>query len=197
MSSEQVSPSGTETELASGETAPSKEDKVAYSTYQKVLAEKKSRDQQLEQALAKLKDLEHKELEAKGKDKELIEALRKEVQTERESKIKVAHSFATKAIREQVLAAGKEHGCADPEWLFDKVNKGALQVNEETFEVNAEDLKREIEAIMKVKPQLFNKQGPRVNDLPLTSKGPVVTPEKKKMSIEEMARELAKLNNKQ
>lgn len=178
---------------ASGE--PSKEDKVAYATYQKVLGEKKRKDQELEQALNKLKEFEQKDLEAKGKDKELIEALRKEKAITEEKLMKTVQTFANKSVSQQIANEAIKHGCVDTDLLMKAIDSKAMQFDEETFSVNPEDLKREVEKVMKAKPFLFNKSGPKVHDMPLTSQGPGMVAEKKKLTIDEMAKIAASLGN--
>lgn len=151
---------------------PKTDSSIKYETYQKVLAEKK-REQQEKQILAeKLKSYEQKELEAQGKHQELLESLRNEVKAKDEKLSQVIQSVALKSIESQIVVEAQKYGCLDTDALIKLIDRKKLEVDQETFTVNQDDLTREMEKIVKERDWLFKKAGPKINDLVPSANAP-------------------------
>ena len=160
-------------------------DSVQYSSYQKVLGEKKKMQAEKDDLLNKLKDFEQRDLELKGKDKELIDTLRKESKEKEEKLSSVVQKFAMKQIESQLSAEAAKHGCVDPDALSKFIDVKSLEFDPENFAVNKDDLKREMEKVVKDKPYLFKKPAPKINDLPLTNN----RAENKPVSVYDLSKE--------
>jgi hypothetical protein len=150
-----------------------KKDSVQYETYQKVLAEKKRMQQDREEIAAKLKKFEDKELEAQGKHQELLESLRKDNKDKEDKLSKVVQTFAMKTVESQIIAEAQKHGCLDNEALLKLIDINALEVDMDKMQVNADDLNREMEKVIKARNYLFKKNGPKFNDVTPGNNAPI------------------------
>jgi len=137
-----------------------KEDKVSYDTYRKVLAEKKNTSQKLQEYEQKLKALEEEKLTREGKKDELLETYRQRAE-ETEKKLKEkeqawAYSRITSAFKD----AAYKKGCRAPEKLWkllsdEQVN--SLEVDD-SFNVSDSSLERLLEDSKKENDFLFDRK---------------------------------------
>lgn len=172
MSEKTQATSGAES-VASGaenqEQIPSKTDKVAYETYQKVLAEKKARDKAVDDLAAKLKEYEQKDLEAKGKTTELVDSLRTQVKEKEEKLGKAVQAFARKALEAELAKEAQKYGVSDLELLLKVGDLSTIEVNPEDWSINQDDTKRFFETAMTKHPVLFKKQAKSPVDMALVN----------------------------
>lgn len=150
--------SGQTTDTGSADqTIETAKDKVAYETYSKILGEKKRVAEENTRLKAEMDKLRHKELELSGKDKELVEALRKQLQDEQDSRKKERGAFAYTTLAAQLESAARGMGCVHPDLVMKTVDLSEVQVNED-FTVNQDDLKRVLETTQTKYPELFKKK---------------------------------------
>lgn len=170
-------------------------DSVAYDTYRKVLGEKKKRDEQLNQMAEKLKTLEQKEMEAKGEQQKLIEALRKELQ-EKDTKLKHVHqSFAWNNLESQLKTYAAKEGCRKPDALvklMDAVDFEGIEVSD-NYQVNGEDLTRVVSKYKGEYPELFSKPTPEIADASPNTKVKREKQDWRKLPLAEKKKMLAKM----
>lgn len=185
-----------QTESVSDETVESTEtqkakDQVSYDTYKKVLAEAKKAKAVKAELEAELQKVKQAELEVKGQDKQLIESLRKQLADRENQERKMKEHYAFNSFKNSVSALGAKHGCIDNEVLLKSVDINSIEMNDD-FTFNEADLEREIAAVASKKSYLFQKKVPTAKDgVPSMPKK-----ETKKLSIDEMAKALASMNNK-
>lgn len=175
-----------------------KKDTVAYDTYRKVLGEKKKRDEQLQEMAERLKSLEQKEMEAKGEQQKLIEALRRDL-SEKDQKLKQVHqSFAWNNLESQLKTFAAKEGCRKPDALvklMDAVDFEGIEVDDK-YHVNGEDLTRVVGKYKSEYPELFKQGTPKVDDMTPSNK--VQKNEKadwRKLPLADKKKMLAKLLN--
>jgi hypothetical protein len=168
----------------------SAKDQVSYETYKKVLAEAKKAKAAKAEYEAELQKLKQVELEQKGQDKQLIESLRKQLADKDMSERKMKEHYAFNSFKNSVAALGAKHGCVDNEILLKSVDINSIEMNDD-FTFNEADLEREIAQLASKKSYLFQKKVPKVAD----AKPVMPKAENKKMSIDDMAKALAMLNN--
>lgn len=191
MEEKSQDPVGTEeTQTASGEPQKSQEDKVAYESYRKLLNEKKSRDQRLQEMEQKLKSYEESELERKGEFEKLLSQLKEEnsklKSTLQEKDRKYIMNKVHSAIKEKAVAAG----CKAPDKLLrllddDKVNGLEVDDNYNVVESSVEYL---INEAKKENDFLFKRSNANVQDGNPVSEPVVKTPESdlSKLSMEQL-----------
>lgn len=140
-----------------------KEDKVSYDTYRKTLSEAKSAKEKTKALEAELEKLRQAELEAKGKDKELAESLRKQLEQEKAEKNKIKQDFAFQIYTKAVKAELSKAGALDEDLLINAIDINAVGINDD-FTFNEDDIKREVANLAAKKPKLFQKKAPSVKD---------------------------------
>lgn len=183
---------------AGGEQSIQQEkEKVSYDTYRKTVDAEKKAKAKADELARKLKEYEEKELQAQGKNQELIDYLRTQVK-EKETKLHgVVSDFAYTAVSSKIREEALKQGCLDVDLLIkaggDEFGKIEVDV-EKGFSVNESDLKAFFESTMKKHPTLFKKAGPKINDTAPSSVA-FDASRKTKKTIDEMAIELANLNN--
>lgn len=132
----------------------------------KLLGEKKKVAAEAEELRKKLAEIETEKLQAQGKDKELIEALKKQVAESQTSLKKTQSQYAQNVIFASIKAEAVKQGCIDTDLLMEVAKKrlDTLTVDETTFEVSQEDLTRMVSTIATEKSILFKKAIPGVKD---------------------------------
>jgi len=172
-------------------------DQVAYDTYRKVLGEKKKRDEQLQQMAEKLKTLEQKEMEAKGEQQKLIEALRRDL-SEKDHKLKEVHqNFAWNNLESQLKTYAASHGCKKPDALvklMDAADFEGIEVND-MYQVNGDDLARVVNKYKNDYPEFFGRSTPRVEDGTPSNKVERTKSDWKKLPLADKKKMLAKMLN--
>ena len=132
------------------------EDKVAFTTYSKVLSEKKKKDAEVTELKAQLDAISQKELESQGKFKEMNDQLKKQV-AEKDSKLKnMFQEFGTKTLKGSFQAEAKTAGCVDPDALYKLVDLSTVEISDD-FSFNSDQLKTLITESQKSRPYLFKK----------------------------------------
>jgi len=144
-------------------------DTVKYESYRKVLGEKKRLASEYGEMKAELETLKQADLEAKGKQSELIDQLRKQ-NKELQDKFEKTHlSFGEKVLKSQVSAGAKAKGCVDTDALTQLADFSTVEIRDD-YTVSDDDLSGVLEAAEKKYPYLFKKQAPTVTDGPLSNK---------------------------
>jgi hypothetical protein len=182
------------------ESVEPQKDMVAYDTYRKVLGEKKKRDEQLNEMADRLKSLEQKELEAKGEQQKLIEALRKDL-SEKDQKLKQVHqNFAWNNLESQLKTFAASNGCKKPDALvrlMDAQDFEGIEVNDQ-YQVNSDDLARVVNKYKADYPEFFGRSTPKIDDLSPEAKPKKDKPNDwRKLPVNEKAKLLAKLTQNQ
>jgi hypothetical protein len=163
-----------------------------------VLGEKKKRDEQLMSMAEKLKSLEQKEMEAKGEQQKLIEALRKDL-AEKDQKLKEVHqSFAWNNLESQLKTFAAREGCRKPDALvklMDAMDFEGIEVDD-GYRVNSDDLTRVVGKYKGEYPELFAKAAPKVDDVsPSTGDHKKQKPDWRKLPLDKKKELLSKLMN--
>lgn len=156
------SSSGTD-ESQSQSNAEVSQDKVDYGTFKKVLGEKKKTQEELKAMKEKLTKLEQADLESKGKQSELIESLRKQLQEKDQQFEKVKHNFAFNLYSKAVKSELEKTGAIDPDLMLSQIDVNSIQMNDD-FTFNEDDIKREVANLSTKKPKLFQKKIVDVKD---------------------------------
>lgn len=141
------------------------EDVVRYSSFKRVLDEKKRMQREKEDAFNRIKEMEQKELESQGKKDELIESLRQELNQTRTKYKEMETTNAWNKLTGQIKDFVKKEGCSYPEQfikLMDKKDFDLLSLSDGN--VNEEDLRSLAEKSRKVNPFLFQSKA-KVNDV--------------------------------
>jgi hypothetical protein len=167
--SEDQKPSG-QSEVTSGDKenqqteSQAKEDKVSYDTYKKVLAEAKAAKEKAKVLESEVQKFSQSEMQAQGKQAELIESLRKQV-GDKDGQLKdFKKNYAFKLLTAAVEAEGAKHGCVDTDLLLKSMDLNAIEFGDD-FSVNGTDIQREVTSVVGKKPYLFNKKISSVNDV--------------------------------
>ena len=182
-----------QTQEASG--SETKEDLIPYSTYKKALTEKKNTQAKLQELEGKLKSFEQKDLEQSGKERELIDSLRKQNEELSGKLNKTQQTYAwntlTNTIKSKAVAQGLKPEKADKLIrLLDDEDLNSIEVDG-SFNVNEQDLGRVLEKVKSEVPEFFtvgHKVADRVPSQPSVSAKSV-----KDMSDEEIKQAIAKL----
>lgn len=142
-------------------------DKVSYETYRKTVEAEKAAKKRADDLARKLKEKEDAELQAQGKDKEVIESLRSQLK-EKDTKLEnIVGNYAFKSVAQQIKDAAVKAGCIDADLLIEagQSDFNKIEVDAENgFSVNESDVKAFIENRQKKHPSLFRKVAPKLND---------------------------------
>ena len=141
-----------------------KEDKVSYDTYKKVLAEAKAAKEKAKALEADVQKYSQSEMQAQGKQAELIESLRKQVADKAEEVKSFKSNYAYKLLTAALEAEGAKHGCLDTDLLLKSVDINAIEFGDD-FSINTTDLQREVASVVGKKPFLFSKKVSSINDV--------------------------------
>jgi hypothetical protein len=186
MSEENQNPSGETQEVSDVQEQETKKtnDTVAYSTYSKVLGEKKKMQEQLGDAMKRLEQIELEKKQADGNKDEVIQQLRSKLEEAENGQQKLKHQYAWTTLEGQIKSAAAQKGCVNPDKLIRLLDENDLKAIEvdDSFKVNNDDLDRLLDKAKKDHSDigLFGKKQVNVNDV--TPK-PVKHKEKK---VEEM-----------
>lgn len=147
------------TQAASG----SETDSVSYQTHRRLLAEKKKAQARLMELEERASRLEQEKLEAEGSKDQLIEKLKTQL-AEKDKKYKSAiGNYAFTSVRSQIEAEASKVGCVDTEALTRLVDLDTLDVDDETFRADQEQVKMLIDEVKQKRPYLFSKHGPKLD----------------------------------
>ena len=175
---------GVSTEQTEQNITQAAEDKVAHSTYKRLLDEKKKQDLELKSLRDASEKSKLKEAEASGNTKQLIESLRErsaameaEVQNQKKK-------FASEMISMQLREAIAKEGClvdSDKALKFlGESDYQSLEIDEQ-FRIKKEDITNVIGNLKKNYDFMFKKSA-SINDLPISSAPKNITVPLEKMS---------------
>lgn len=139
------------------------EDKVAHSTYLKVLGEKKRLQAQYQEMQSKLDEAEKAKLEHEGKKDELITQLKSQIDAEKKRAAEVQKSSAMRVINMQVQAAAKDAGCVNPKALMKLASFDEVDFTDD-LDLSEESVKKIISDAQKEHSYLFQKQVAQIKD---------------------------------
>lgn len=151
-----------------GDESDKSKDTVQYSTYSKLLSEKKKMQAEFMDLKAKLEEREQTELSEKGEIKKAYEKLAAQYSELKASRENDHKAFATKALKSEFRALASQMG-ARPEFLDDLfvIGKGYLSDLEfgEGYEVPQEHLKTALAKLQKDKSIFFGKSAVAPKDV--------------------------------
>lgn len=143
---------------------------VSFESYQKLLKEKKSRDEELRSTRERLSTFEEKEkaaLKEQGKWQEYAQELEGKLKDSETKLSKAARTFASVQVTSQFEAEALKAGCTRTDALLKLVDINSLVESvDENLRVDPGSLKVEIERCKKEYDFLFAKQAPGFRDTP-------------------------------
>lgn len=183
MSQENVQPSGQSDTESSGS-----QDKVAYTTYQKVLGEKKKMAEKLGELESKLQSIEETKLQEQGKFKEAAEVKSKEAQEWKQKATNLAHTFASLQKEQALKLKAQELGMQPKalEKLTALVDLNEIELDD-SLQVNQGKVSEILSNLQKEHDYLFKKSVAATKDVfPGTPSGPKSAEDLKKLSTSEL-----------
>ncbi len=171
---------------------------VSHESHKRLLGEKKKLQSKYAEASERLNVMEQEKLEEQGRDKELIAKLKEQLAEERKKRQEQVGGFVFSSVNAQVKAEADKLGCVDSEALTKLVDLEGLEVDQNTYQVDRDQLKYLMDKAKEERPWLFQKQPPKVATGTPSTPALQTDPnaEKNKMSAQELALELARLNSK-
>jgi hypothetical protein len=173
------------------------DDKVKYSTYQKVLAEKKSMQEKYQSMTDKLAQMENEKLSAEGKKDELIKRLTEERDGFKQKLTGSVKAFARQITSGQVKQLATQMGCVDSDAILalyqDKID--AVETDD-NFNLSTDAVKAVLEEAKQQKPYLFQKASPKLDTGANAGAGDIKEKAKdySKMSADELKKEIDKID---
>jgi hypothetical protein len=155
------------------EASQQQEDKVSYSTYNKVLDKLKNTEREFTKLREEMTKAKDKEAEANGSMKQLVESLRERNQQLEGSVKETRSKFAAQIINSQIKEKLAVAGCVDPNKalkFLEAKDYEALEVSDD-FSVNPTDIGGLVERMRKENEFMF-KRTEKINDLHPTSPRP-------------------------
>lgn len=187
--------SGTDESQNQSSSESAAQDKVDYGTFKKVLGEKKKTQEELKAMKEKLTKLEQADLESKGKQTELIESLRKQLQEKDSQFEKVKQNFAFNLYSKAVKSELEKTGAIDPDLMLSQIDVNSIQMNDD-FTFNEDDIKREVSNLSTKKPKLFQKKIVDVKDGVPKASGNTGGLDLSKMKLQDKIKLLSELSSK-
>ena len=182
-------PVGTQNPAASGASEKKDQDMVAYQTYQKVLQEKKARDERLAEYEAKLKQYEQSDLERKGQYDSLISQLKEENNKLKQTVSERDRAYIMSKVNSAIATKALEAGCRNTDKLLRLIDKEKIESLEvdENYNVDMRSVEFLINEAKQENDFLFKNSRVNVTDANPVDR-PVVAPEKqvKDMTMEEI-----------
>lgn len=168
MEKEEKKASG-DSDIVSNDDKGRTEDSVSYESHRKLLIEKKNLQARFQKLESELEGFKQSDLEAKGKQTELIESLRNQLSETKKESQEIRSKFAWNTLRSQIEREAINQGCINTNAfvkLMSKDDFNSIEVDD-NFNVNSDDLKRIVE---KNKADykdigLFKKEKVNVNDI--------------------------------
>lgn len=173
------------------------DDQVRYSTYQKVLSEKKSMQEKYNQMMDKLAQLENDKLSAEGKKDELIKRLTDERDSFKQKLTGSVKAFARQITSGQVKQLATQMGCVDADAVLalyqDKIEEVETDDN---FNLSQEAVKEVLEQARVQRPYLFQKASPKLDTGSSGGTGDIKDKKKDffKMTKEEIQKEIERID---
>lgn len=150
-----------QTDEASGESENKQHDNmVAYDSYKKVLSEKKNVQAKLAEYESKLKSYEESKMEQDGKQSELIQSLRSQLDEKESILKKKDQTYAWNTLTGQIKSEAIGLGCKSDKVdklirLLDDADLKSIEVDS-NYNVNRDDVKRVLESAKAEVPEFFN-----------------------------------------
>lgn len=145
-------------------TSESKTQTVKYETYDKVMSKLKKTEAEHKALLEKMSQIEQEKLEATGQKEQLIDRLKKDLDTEKKKRLDTVKTYATNVLHSQFKAKAALAGCVNPNDLVQLMDFSDIDIDD-SFQVNDEALTEKIEEMKKNKPYLFKSQNVNVKDV--------------------------------
>lgn len=175
---------------------PSGTDVVKYSTFSKVLGEKKAMQEKYNLAMEKLAQLENDKLSAEGKKDELLKNLSKERDELKQKFTGAVQTFARQVTGSHVKSLASQMGCIDADAVTALYQSKIDSVEtDDNFNPNSEQLKAILESARTEKPYLFQKASPKIDTT--VSTGGQTEGKKKdysKMTPDELKKEIERID---
>jgi len=140
-----------------------KENEALANHSKRLLAEAKKAKEEARTAKAEIEKLRQAELEAKGKDKELVESLRKQLSEKDNETKSMKQNFAFNLYSKAVMHELEKAGAIDPDLLLGQIDINSVEMNDD-FSFNLDDIKREVLNLASKKPKQFQKRVVDVKD---------------------------------
>lgn len=185
--SDEITPSG-QPDLAGG-NQPNTQDTVAYSSYQKLLTEKKRRDQENEALRKQLESVHNEKLEAEGNKDEVIANLRAQNQKLESDRETDRNKFRWSKVEARIREEATRRGCTNPDALLkliDDEDLDKIQVDER-FNVDTQSLSSVMDVVQKKNTFVFGKEAKPVRDLPISPGGGVPPASRTSSALDEAA----------
>lgn len=151
------------------QTNEEKSDTVAFSTYDKAMASLRKKEERIKTLESEIQAERMQKLEAEGRKDELIEELKRQkqelVSNSKQKDENIARSNATAALK----LAAKDHGCINTDAFIKLVGTDKVEVSNQDFSVNADQVSKLVEEKKKEFDFLFKQKSPTVNDVPPVS----------------------------
>ena len=165
--------SDTDPNAASGDPVVKQktEDTVPYASHLKLLAQRKTDQEELNTLKDWKKEQEQKKQEEDGNYKDVITSLREELATVKTETSETKKKIAFSKFSSQIADVAKESGCVDTETLIALLNKkqmASVQVDDD-MNANKEDMARLVGELKESKPYMFG--ATNVNHTPLNVGG--------------------------
>lgn len=169
-------------------------EQVAYSTYRKLLGEKKSRDAKLREMQAQLEQYEAQAMEQEQDLTKKVDLFKTQAESAKAELTELKSRIAENTISNQVKQKAVEAGCINADDLYSLVRNEpsfkAINIDD-NYNIDAESLDELIKNAKKEKSYLFKKTDVQVHDIKQShvpsGKKPV-----EKMSIEELKQAILK-----
>lgn len=129
----------------------------------RLLAETKKAKEESRVAKAEVEKFRQAELESKGKDKELVESLRKQLSDKDNETKSMKQNFAFNLYSKAVTHELDKAGAIDPDLLLGQIDINSVEMNDD-FTFNLDDIKREVLNLVSKKPKQFQKRVVEVRD---------------------------------
>ena len=143
---------------ASGAESTGLKDFVKYETYKRTVAEAKKMREQLEAERARSTELEQAKLAAEGKKDELLESYKKQLQ-EKDAKLKETYgNFAYASVKAQIVEQAAQMGCIDTAKLMKHVDFDSLDIDDQTYLVDGNQLKHSLDSLKNEMPYFFDQK---------------------------------------
>lgn len=139
-------------------------DVVSHETYQKVLNEKKKRDNEVSEYKSKLEQYEQEKLEADGKLKEANENLKKLLDSAKNEKTELAKKVSDRVLFQQFAREAEKLGCVDVKMAYSALDISDVDVSAD-LEFDVKKLNEKLNGLAKEKSFLFKSDFKKPNDI--------------------------------
>jgi len=116
--------------------------------------------------MARLEELEQGKMAAEGNKDQLIDSLRKKVESIEAEKKQLAGNFVERSLKAQFEAEALKQGIKRPAIMDKLIDYGAFvdSIDTSTFMADEMDVKTTVEQIKEEYPELFSRESPKINN---------------------------------